>query len=96
MVYATVIVQVCDSCVCCVLLQVNSAFVVNLHYAFQSSDKLYLIMDLMNGKGWGNQRAGACTEGGLGPDGGCVLRVGISGGGGERMKCCSRKGMLCV
>ena len=31
-------------------LQVNSAFVVNLHYAFQSSDKLYLIMDLMNGR----------------------------------------------
>ena len=44
--------------VCCVLLQVNSAFVVNLHYAFQSSDKLYLIMDLMNGRGWGNQRVG--------------------------------------
>ena len=35
----------------CYLLQVNSAFVVNLHYAFQSTDKLYLIMDLMNGRG---------------------------------------------
>jgi beta-adrenergic-receptor kinase len=32
-----------------ILTQVNSAFVVNLHYAFQTSDKLYLIMDLMNG-----------------------------------------------
>ena len=46
-------------------LQVNSAFVVNLHYAFQSSDKLYLIMDLMNG------RRGACGEGGGGACQGC-------------------------
>ena len=43
-------------------LQVNSAFVVNLHYAFQSSDKLYLIMDLMNGRRGGE----GCQEGGVG------------------------------
>ena len=31
------------------LAKVNSPFVVNLYYAFQTSDKLCFILDLMNG-----------------------------------------------
>lgn len=38
------IISVCDR-----VLQISSPFVVNLYYAFQTSDKLCFILDLMNG-----------------------------------------------
>eukprot|EP00826_Nyctotherus_ovalis_P019913 TRINITY_DN16203_c0_g2_i1.p2 TRINITY_DN16203_c0_g2~~TRINITY_DN16203_c0_g2_i1.p2 ORF type:complete len:102 (-),score=12.13 TRINITY_DN16203_c0_g2_i1:802-1062(-) len=31
------------------LSQLNSPFIVNMHYAFQDSDRLYLVLDLMEG-----------------------------------------------
>ena len=34
---------------CCFTSQVDSPFVVNLYYAFQTADKLCFILDLMNG-----------------------------------------------
>ena len=39
------------SCALLFLLQVSHPFVVNLYYAFQTSDKLCFILDLMNGSG---------------------------------------------
>lgn len=32
-----------------ILETLNSPFIVKLHYAFQTKDKLYLVMDFMNG-----------------------------------------------
>ncbi len=32
-----------------ILETLNSPFIVKLHYAFQTRDKLYLVMDFMNG-----------------------------------------------
>lgn len=32
-----------------ILENMNSPFIVQMHYAFQSHNKLYLIMDFMNG-----------------------------------------------
>ena len=31
------------------LSKLNNPFIVNMHYAFQDSDNLYLVMDLMSG-----------------------------------------------
>jgi serine/threonine protein kinase len=32
-----------------ILEKINNPFIVKLHYAFQTLDKLYLIMDFLNG-----------------------------------------------
>jgi Serine/threonine protein kinase len=32
-----------------ILANMNSPFIIQLHYAFQTSDKLYLVMDFMSG-----------------------------------------------